>query len=98
MPKGYVVGRISVSDPDAYKAYAAAAADAVKLYGGRFLARGGRSEALEGEARPRNVIIEFDSYDAARRYYYSDEYQAAIELRTSISTAQLVLVEGFDAA
>ena len=97
MPKGYVVGRISVSDPDAYKTYAAAAADAVKLYGGRFLARGGRSEALEGEARPRNVIIEFDSYDAAKRYYYSDEYQAAIELRKPISAAQLVLVEGFDA-
>ena len=98
MPKGYIVGRISVSDPDAYKSYAAAASEAVKLYGGRFLARGGRSEALEGEARPRNVVIEFESYDAAKRYYHSGEYQAAIELRKLISDAQMVVVEGMDPA
>lgn len=94
MPKGYIVGRITVTDPEAYKAYAAAASAAMTIYGATVLARGGRSEPLEGECRPRNVVLEFESYDVARRYYYSDEYQAAIALRQPFSTAELVLVEG----
>ena len=55
----------------------AAATKAIADHGGRILARGGRSEALEGKARARNVILEFESYDAARRHFYSEQYQAA---------------------
>ena len=39
--------------------------------------RGGAHEALEGEARPRNVVIEFESVEQAKRYFNSPEYQAA---------------------
>ena len=77
MPKGYVIARVDVTNPEAYARYAAAATKAIADHGGRPLARGGRSEALEGKARARNVVLEFDSYDAARRYYYSEQYQAA---------------------
>ncbi len=45
--------------------------------GGRFLARGGEFQALEGTARQRHVIIEFDSYETALAYYHSPDYQAA---------------------
>jgi uncharacterized protein (DUF1330 family) len=94
MPKGYVVARISVVDPEGYKAYVAAASEAIKKYGGKPLVRGGRSEILEGEARARNVIIEFESFDQAKAYYYSDEYQAAIKHRLSRGIADIVVVEG----
>ncbi|HEX4768422.1 MAG TPA: DUF1330 domain-containing protein [Lichenihabitans sp.] len=97
MPKGYIIARLTVNDPEAYKAYAAAASAAMKIYGATILARGGRSEALEGDARPRNVILEFPSYEAARTYYDSPEYQAAINLRRPVSEGELVLVEGYDA-
>ena len=97
MPKGYIIARLTVNDPEAYKAYAAAASAAMKIYGATILARGGRSEALEGDARPRNVILEFPSYEAARTYFYSPEYQAAIKLRRPVSEGELVLVEGYDA-
>ncbi len=94
MPKGYVVSRVDVKDPEAYARYAAAGTKAIAAHGGRPLARGGRHEALEGTARARNVVIEFDSYDAARAYFYSAEYQAARALREGAADMEMVLVEG----
>ena len=96
MPKGYIIARITVTDPEAYKEYVAMSSAAMKRYGGRPIARGGRFEAVEGEARPRNVILEFESFDAARTYYYSPEYQAAVMKRAPASIGELVLVEGAD--
>jgi uncharacterized protein (DUF1330 family) len=94
MPKGYVVTRADIKDPEAYARYAAEATKAIAAHGGRPLARGGRHEALEGPARARNVVLEFDSYDAARAYFYSAEYQAARALREGAAEMEMVLVEG----
>jgi len=94
MPKGYVVSRVDIINPEAYARYAAAATRAIAAHGGRALARGGRCEALEGKARARNVVLEFDSYEAARAYFYSAEYQAARALRKGAADMEMVLVEG----
>lgn len=94
MPKGYVIGRITVTDPEQYAVYAKMASEAIRKYGGRPLARGGRWEALEGEARPRNVVLEFPDYETASRYYHSEDYQAAKQQRLNAGIAELVLVEG----
>jgi uncharacterized protein (DUF1330 family) len=94
MPKGYIIARVDITDLDAYSQYAPAATEAIKRHGGRPLVRGGRREALEGEARARNVVIEFDSYEAARTYYYSSEYQAAKAKRAGAAVTEFVLVEG----
>ncbi|MCJ2014850.1 DUF1330 domain-containing protein [Methylobacterium sp. J-076] len=96
MAKGYIIVRMTVTDPETYREYAAMASEAMKLHGCKPLVRGGRSEALEGEARPRNVVLEFDSYEAARAYYYSPEYQAAVEKRRPAGIGEVVLVEGVD--
>jgi uncharacterized protein (DUF1330 family) len=71
MAKGYWVGRVDVSDPEAYQIYVAANALAFSKYGARFLVRGGQFEAVEGSARSRNVVIEFASYQAALDCYRS---------------------------
>jgi len=94
MPKGYVISRVDVTDPDAYARYAAAATKAITDHGGKPLARGGRSEALEGKARARNVVLEFESYDAARRYFHSEPYQAARALREVAAEIEMAPVEG----
>jgi uncharacterized protein (DUF1330 family) len=96
MPKGYWIGRVDVHDPEAYKAYVAANAEAFAKYGARFLVRGGRFEAVEGTARERNVVIEFPSYEAALACYRSPEYARALALRTPVSTADIVVIEGYD--
>jgi uncharacterized protein (DUF1330 family) len=94
MSKGYVITRADITDPEAYARYAAAATKAIADHGGRPLARGGRYEALEGAARARNVVLEFESYEAARRYFQSEQYQAARALREGAAEIEMVLVEG----
>ncbi len=94
MPKGYLIVRIDVTNPEAYAKYTAAASKALADHGGKVLARGGRYEALEGRARARNVVLEFESYDAARTYYFSQQYQAAKTLREGAAVVEFVLVEG----
>ena len=61
MPKGYWIARVDVHDPETYKSYVATAKPAFERYEAKFLARGGKTEVLEGAARARNVIIEFAS-------------------------------------
>jgi uncharacterized protein (DUF1330 family) len=94
MPKGYVISRVDITDPDAYARYVAAGSKAIADHGGKPLARGGRSEALEGKARARNVVIEFESYDAAKRYFYSEQYPAARKPPEGAAEMEMVLVEG----
>ena len=94
MPKGYVIGRAVVTNPSAWAEYAAKAGEAIKQYGGKPLARGGRAEVVEGEARARNVVIEFESFEAARAYAHSPEYAAARKLRENAGFLDLVVVEG----
>ena len=94
MPKGYVIARISVLDPEGYQAYVAKASEAIKKYGGTPVVRGGRCEIVEGEGRMRNVVIEFESFERAKEYYHSPEYFAARKLRMGISIGDIVVVEG----
>jgi uncharacterized protein (DUF1330 family) len=96
MPKGYWIGRVDVTNPDAYKAYVAANAVPFKKYGARFLVRGGTFEAVEGEARSRNVVIEFSSYQAAIDCWNSPEYKHAKSLRDGHAVAEVLVIEGYD--
>ena len=69
--------------------------DAVANHGGRFVARGGQQEILEGEYKPiRVVVIEFPDLEAARGWYESDEYAPLRELRRSASDTDILVVEG----
>ncbi len=94
MPKGYLITRSDILDPEAYARYALEATKAIAANGGKVLARGGRHEALEGRARARNVVIEFESYEAARAHHRSAAYQAAKALREGAAEIEVVLVEG----
>ncbi len=96
MAKGYVIARISVYDPEGYKAYAAKASAAIAQYGGTPLARGGRYELAEGEGRARNVIIEFPSFEQAQAYFHSPDYMEARRLRWPIALGEVVIVEGVE--
>ncbi|MCW5619792.1 MAG: DUF1330 domain-containing protein [Burkholderiales bacterium] len=96
MPKGYWIVRLDVADPERYKAYVAANAEPLRKYGARFLVRGGQFETPEGSSRARNVVLEFSSYQAALDCWKSPEYQAALALRQPVSTADVVIIEGYE--
>jgi uncharacterized protein (DUF1330 family) len=94
MPKGYWIARIDVSDPKTYQSYIKAATPSYEKYGAKFLIRGGKHEAVEGNARGRNVVIEFESYEKALACFHSPEYQAAAEFRRKASVGEILVVEG----
>ena len=92
---GYVVVNSVVTDPEQYASYRELAAQAVERHGGRYLARGGEMGVLEGEWEPeRLVILEFDSLEAARGWYESEEYAAARDARAGAATMHMVAVAG----
>ncbi len=96
MPKGYWMANVLVTDKDMYAKYAAANKKAFDKYGARFLARGGRCEDLDNAGWPRNVIIEFDSYEQALACYNSPEYQEAVKFRKAGSKGHTIIVEGVE--
>jgi uncharacterized protein (DUF1330 family) len=98
MPKGYWIVRGNVTDPEAYKAYVAANAEAFRKFGARFLARAGKFEVVEGEGRSRNVVIEFNDYATALACYHSPEYAAAKALRMGAASIDIVVIEGYEGA
>ena len=92
----YWIGHVTITDPTAYEAYRRANAAAFAKYGARFLVRGGAQGVVEGQMRPRTVVIEFPDLKAAQECYHSPEYQAAKALRDGVSLADLCIVEGHE--
>jgi len=91
----YVIADIDVQDAETYRDYVALVPGTLEPFGGRFLVRGGAHTTLEGSWQPKRlIIVEFPSAEHARRWYESDAYVAAIEIRQSSSRGSLVLVEG----
>lgn len=91
----YVINDMVVTDPELFERYKQLSPPTVAQYGGRFVARGGRTETLEGDWSPqRVVIIEFPSVEQARAWAESPEYAPARKLRQQASRSKLIIVEG----
>ena len=96
MAKGYWIAHVTVTETEAYATYRSMNGVAFAKYGGRFLVRGGASEAVNGALRERHVVIEFPSYQAAQDCYRSPEYQAALAVFKTAALSDHVIVEGYD--
>jgi uncharacterized protein (DUF1330 family) len=91
----YIIVETDITDPEQYEQYKAASPGAVAAGGGRFIARGGELAVLEGDWRPsRLVLLEFPDLDAAKRFYESEQYQAAKRLRDGAARLNMVAFEG----
>lgn len=95
MLKGYWIAHGTVSDPVGYEAYRQANRAAFAKFDAKFLVRGGAQTVVEGDIRPRTVVIEFPSLQSAIDCYYSPEYQAAKTLRLLACTLDLSIIEGW---
>ncbi|UIF90046.1 DUF1330 domain-containing protein [Cupriavidus sp. UYPR2.512] len=95
MAKGYWIGQVDITDAELFGAYSKLNQLAYQKYGGRYLIRGGRSEAVEGHYRSRLVVIEFKDYETAMACYQSPEYRRAAELRKAASLGDVIVVEGY---
>ncbi len=91
----YVIVDINVTDPTGYNEYKKLAPAAVELYGGKYIARGGRTETLEGDWAPtRLVILEFESIEQAKTWLDSSEYSEARKMRHATTISNMVVIEG----
>ena len=94
---GYIIAEVQVTDPERYEEYRRQVEGTIAAYGGKYLVRGGKAEALEGDApRGRLVVLEFESYEQARAWYDSSEYAGPKELRHATSTGRVIIVEGYN--
>ena len=96
MPVAYVIVDMKITDPERYKQYMAEAPAAVTAFGGEYVIRGGRFEALEGSWLPtRMAMLKFPSYEQARAWYDSEQYRAARAKRAGTTEYfNMILVEG----
>ena len=94
MPAYFVI-ELEVTNLDAMGPYRAAVGATIEQYGGRFLARAGATELIEGGPEPKRiVIVEFTDTAAFKRWYNSPEYQKILPGRLDNSTARGFIVEG----
>ena len=91
----YAVVNIRITDPDRYEEYREQAPPTIAHYGGKYLARGGTTEVLEGEWSPqRLVILEFESMERFHEWYSSPEYAPLKQVRGEAAISDFVVVEG----
>lgn len=90
----YLIGRITVTDPQAYQEYARQTVALAERYGGRFLVKGGSPTVLEGDAPDRHVIIEFPDRQTALDWYNSAKYREILPLAQGASRRDIVIVDG----
>ena len=92
---GYVIIEVEITDAGRYGEFLGQVTGTVEAHGGKFIARGGAIDVVEGDwTPPRLAILKFDSVEQAKAWLNSPEYTALNELRTSSSKINMVVVEG----
>jgi uncharacterized protein (DUF1330 family) len=90
----YVIAEIEVTNPEAFRDYAPQVEPSFAPFGGRYLARGGATQSLVGEAAKRIVMIEFQSMERAQAWYASPAYDKLKAVRDRSGNARIFVVEG----
>ncbi len=94
MSKAYWIVRVSVRDEQRYPEYLAAAGPAFEKFDARFVVRGGAFDTMEGDARARNVVVEFKDRATALACYHSPEYRSARAIRQKYADADFIIIDG----
>ena len=91
----YLISTIEITDPAGYEEYRKLVAPALQQFGGKFLARGGKIDYLEGQWKPKRVVVvEFESMEKARAFSDSSDYAKAKAIRQRTSISSVLVVEG----
>lgn len=92
--KAYWIAHVEVTDIETYMKYAELATQAIEKFGGKFLARGGRFEIMEGSVKSRNVLAQFPSMEEALACYNSKIYAQALAYSNVSSDRDVIILEG----
>jgi len=91
----YVIAEIDVHNPQDYEEYKKMVPSTITAYGGRYLARGGKTETLEGNWSPKRIaILEFESVERAKEWLHSELYGPAKKIRHASAKTNMIVIEG----
>jgi uncharacterized protein (DUF1330 family) len=93
--RAYIIVEIEILDPVGYEEYKKLASASVEKYGGKYIVRGGTTEALEGDWQPnRIVVLEFESAQRAKEWLNCEEYREPRKMRHRTARTNMILAEG----
>ena len=91
----YIIVEVEVNDPVKYEDYKKLTPASLEPFGGKFIARGGKAELIEGEQEPKRVVIlEFENSEKAKAWWNSPFYNEAKKIRYAAAKSRMILVEG----
>ena len=91
----YVIVEIEIVDPVGYEEYKKQAAATVAQHGGKYIVRGGATEVLEGDWKPKRIVVlQFDSTARAKEWLNCEEYREPRKMRHRAAKTNMILVEG----
>lgn len=91
----YLIANIEIEDAEKIKNYLTSTPEILKKYSGRFLVRGGQIWVAEGNWNPKRlVVVEFDSFEKAKAFYESKEYEPLKKLRQYSADTDMIIVDG----
>ena len=91
----YVIVDVKINNVEMYEEYKKLTPASIVAYEGKFIVRGGATETLEGDWKPRRfVMLEFPNADRAREWWNSTEYAKAKSIRQSAASTNMILAEG----
>src|SRR5204863_59966 len=86
---------IDIVDPAGYEEYKNLAGATVEKYGAKYVVRGGRTEVLEGDWKPKRIVVlQFDSAQHAKDWLNCEEYREPRQMRHRTARTNMILVEG----
>ena len=93
----YVIVEIEVVDPVGYEEYKKQAAATVHKYDGKYIVRGGTTEVLKGNWKPKRIVIlEFPTMERAKEWLNCEEYREPRKKRHATAKTNMLVIEGFD--
>ena len=93
----YVIVELEVTEPVEYEQYKRVAGATVEKYGGKYIVRGGKTEVLEGNWKPKRIVIlEFPTTDRAKEWLNCEEYREPRKKRHATAKTNMLVIEGFD--
>jgi uncharacterized protein (DUF1330 family) len=93
----YAVVDFDMRDPSLMASYVERVPGIIRKFGGRYLARGGKTEILEGSWRPNLIVVlEFPNAEQAKRFFHCEEYKQYKDARQKAGDSNIILVEGVD--
>jgi uncharacterized protein (DUF1330 family) len=92
--KGYVITEVEIINPEVFKEFAPKVAEANKMAGGTYLARGETIAAIDGQPPKRVTLQVYDSFEKARASRTTEGWKAISDLQKKATKTRSYAVEG----